>query len=87
MANNDWFAQFLAELLCFPVARPAVTETTAWGAAVLTGLQNGFFDSLDEIGCGWQATQIFTPSIDDRQRDQLLLGWRRAVAQGRAGYD
>jgi glycerol kinase len=37
MANNDWFAQFLADLLGIPVARPAVTETTAWGAAVLAG--------------------------------------------------
>ena len=84
MANNDWFAKFLGDLLCFPVARPAVTETTAWGAAILAGLQCGFSDPLEEIRRGSQATHIFTPSIDDRQHDQLLLGWRRAAAQVRA---
>lgn len=47
MANNDWFTQFLTDLLCSPFARPAVTETTAHGAAVLARLQCGFFDSPD----------------------------------------
>ena len=87
MARNDWFAQFLADLLGIPVARPAVTETTAWGAAVLAGLQCGLFASLDDVGEAWQAADTFTPSISDAQREKLLLGWRRAVAQVRAGVD
>ena len=87
MARNDWFAQFLADLLGIPVARPAVTETTAWGAAVLAGLQCGLFPSLDEVGHAWQAADTFAPSIDDAQREKLLAGWHRAVAQVRAGVD
>ena len=35
---NDLLMQFQADLLGIPVVRPAVTETTALGAAYLAGL-------------------------------------------------
>ena len=41
--------QFQADLLGMPVLRPAVTETTALGAAYLAGLATGFWQSPDEI--------------------------------------
>ena len=41
MSANDWFAQRLADIAGLAVERPAVTETTAWGAAVLAGLGAG----------------------------------------------
>ena len=43
MSANDWFAQTLADVVGLTVERPAVTETTAWGAAVLAGLGIGAF--------------------------------------------
>ena len=43
MSANDWFAQTLADIASLTVERPAVTETTAWGAAVLAGLGSGVF--------------------------------------------
>ena len=43
MSANDWFAQTLADLAGVAVERPALTETTAWGAAVLAGLGVGAF--------------------------------------------
>ena len=43
MSANDWFAQTLADVVGLTVERPAVTETTAWGAAVLAGLGVGAF--------------------------------------------
>ena len=39
--------QFQADLLGVPVVRPAVTETTALGAAYLAGLAVGFWPSVD----------------------------------------
>ncbi|MDA0366851.1 MAG: glycerol kinase GlpK [Proteobacteria bacterium] len=86
MAANNWFAQFLADLLGSNVDRPAVTETTAWGAAILAGLQTGMFASLDQAAADWRAERTFAPRIDDAQRASLIAGWRRAVAQVRAGY-
>ena len=46
--------QFQADLLGVPVVRPAVTETTALGAAYLAGLAVGFWTSPSEIARQWQ---------------------------------
>ena len=40
---NNLLMQFQADLLGVPVVRPAVTETTALGAAYLAGLAVGFW--------------------------------------------
>ena len=48
-ATNNMLMQFQADLLGVPVVRPAVTETTALGAAYLAGLAVGFWRSADEI--------------------------------------
>ena len=40
---NDLLMQFQADLLGIPVVRPAVTETTALGAAYLAGLSSGVY--------------------------------------------
>ena len=53
-ARNDMLMQFQADLLGVPVVRPAVTETTAIGAAYLAGLAVGFWGSPDEISRQWQ---------------------------------
>jgi glycerol kinase len=81
MTANDWFLQFLADLLNVPVERPKVTETTALGAAYLAGLQFGLYASLDAIKQYWQRDGVFTPQIAKSQREELLKGWRRAVAR------
>jgi len=44
---NDLLMQFQADLLGIPVVRPAVTETTALGAAYLAGLATGVYKSTD----------------------------------------
>src|SRR5262249_39593000 len=41
MAANDWFCQFLADILAATVERPVELETTALGAAFLAGLEAG----------------------------------------------
>ncbi len=48
-ATNDMLMQFQADLLGVPVVRPAVTETTALGAAYLAGLAVGYWPSVDAI--------------------------------------
>ncbi len=45
MSANDWFAGALADLTGLAVERPAMTETTAWGAAVLAGVGAGVFSA------------------------------------------
>ena len=62
-ARNDALMQFQADLLGVPVVRPAVTETTALGAAYLAGLAVGFWGSEEEIARQWQAERRFEPSM------------------------
>ena len=45
-AANDALMQFQADILGVPVVRPAVTETTAMGAAYLAGLAVGYWNNL-----------------------------------------
>jgi glycerol kinase len=82
-ATNDTLLAFQADILDVPVERPAVTETTALGAAYLAGLAVGFWDGLDEIESNWALDRRFEPSMDPKRRGRLMRGWRRAVDRTR----
>ena len=81
MVANNWFLQFLADLLNLPVERPQVTETTALGAAYLAGVQLGVYESLADISSYWQRDALFTPKLGQKERDKLLLGWEKAISR------
>jgi glycerol kinase len=81
MVVNNWFLQFLADLLEVPVERPQVTETTALGAAYLAGVKFGIFKSLADIGHYWQRDALFSPRLSHAERSKLLRGWERAVSR------
>ena len=81
MVANNWFLQFLADLLDVPVERPQVTETTALGAAYLAGVQLGLFESLADIRKHWRRDALFTPQLSHAERIDLLQGWKKAVSR------
>jgi glycerol kinase len=81
MAANGWVMQFLADLLGIPIERPALTETTALGAAYLAGLGAGFIKSIGDTRDLWQADRVFAPAMAAKDRDRLYAGWQRAVAR------
>jgi glycerol kinase len=81
MAANGWLMQFLADLLGVPIERPALTETTALGAAYLAGLGVGFIGSIGETRDLWRADRVFEPAMPGGDRDRLYAGWQRAVAR------
>ncbi|WP_029009917.1 glycerol kinase GlpK [Azospirillum halopraeferens] len=86
MVVNDWLCQFLADMLDAPVERPAVTETTALGAALLAGLQVGFYDGLEGpngLAATWTCERRFEPRLDPARRATLYDGWRLAVERVR----
>ncbi len=85
MVANDWFLQFLADVLDTPVERPDNVESTVLGAAYLAGFQAGVVDSLDNVGKLWQRDAVFEPAMDADQRDRLLGGWNDAVKRVRTG--
>ena len=76
---NNFLMQFQADILDASVARPRCIETTALGAAYLAGLAVGYWKDRDEIAGNWQIDQRFKPQMDDKRRDELKKGWKRAV--------
>ncbi len=86
-ATNDLLLQIQADVLGRDVVRPAVTETTALGAAYLAGLAVGFWKSADDVAANWRIDRRFSPQMSDERREELCAGWKRAVerAKGWAG--
>jgi glycerol kinase len=80
---NDTLMQFQADLLGVPVVRPAVTETTALGAAYLAGLSVGFWSSVEEIAGQWQAERRFQPAMARSQVQELRSRWQDALQRSR----
>jgi glycerol kinase len=78
---NNLLMQFQADLLGIPVIRPAITETTALGAAYLAGLSTGVFESLDELSAQWQVERRFEPTMAPSQAADLMARWEHAVRQ------
>ncbi|WP_119677670.1 glycerol kinase GlpK [Indioceanicola profundi] len=85
MAENDWLMQFLADMLGVPVERPAVTETTALGAAFLAGLHAGLYSGRTALAEAWRLDRRFEPRLDERERAALYAGWQDAVRRVRTG--
>ena len=80
MTVSDWTMQFLADILPMTVERPAVIETTAWGAAYAAGLTHGIYPDLETVADRWQAERRYTPQMPADEREERYAGWRRAVA-------
>lgn len=79
---NNFLMQFQSDILNTQVVRPKVIETTALGAAYLSGLAIGFW-SIDEIKGYYQVDSIFSPLMDDKLGNTLYKEWKMAVDKSR----
>ena len=81
-AANDSLMQFQADILGVPVVRPAVTETTALGAAYLAGLAVGFWKT--DLGASVSnKDRRFLPQMSASQARLLRNRWNEAVARSK----
>lgn len=78
----DLLLRFQADQLGVPVARAAVTETTALGAANLAGLAEGLWD-LDGLAARWAFDAEVEPAASRAAADARHAGWRRALERAR----
>jgi len=81
-AANDSLMQFQADILGVPVVRPAVTETTALGAAYLAGLAVGFWSS-DFDAAVTMNDRRFAPRMPASQAQLLRERWSEAVSRAK----
>jgi glycerol kinase len=80
---DDLLMQFQADLLGVPVIRPAVSETTALGAAYLAGLAVGFWDNPEEIRKLRASDTRFEPHPDQKKIAAGRERWKKAVERSR----
>ena len=81
---NDGLMQFQADILGIPVVRPAVTETTAQGAAYLAGISSGFWRGVDEIAGMPRPERRFEPRMPPREASHLKERWKEALTRAQA---
>ena len=82
-ARNDLLMGFQADVLGLPVVRPAVTETTALGAAFLAGLATGVWPDRDAVAATWRRDRTFEPSAPRDEIGERRARWRDAVERSR----
>ncbi len=76
---NSTLMQMQADIVGVPVVRPAVSETTALGAAYAAGLAAGVWKGLDELRAQWRADRTWEPRWSVERREQAYAGWKKAV--------
>ena len=79
MVSNNWFVQFLSEILKIKITRTKINETTALGVAYMAGYQNGIYRSLNDIKQNWKKDRDFKPKFNKSYRNKLLQGWQQAI--------
>ena len=79
MVMNNWFSQFLSDVVDVKILRPKVQETTALGAAFIAGLQIGVYKSLKDISKNWALDKQFNPKMKSKHRSVLIKSWFKAI--------
>ncbi len=79
-AANDLLMQFQCDVLGVEIARPALVESTALGAAFLAGLGTGVWRDQAELARAWREQRRFKPALDRSWVAAHLARWDAAVA-------
>lgn len=86
-SRNNLMMQFQADILGIPVVRPATTETTALGAAMLAGIATGYWSNLEEIHSMLKTERRFEPNMDKERKEQAIAGWKDAIMRTLSNYN
>lgn len=79
--RDNFLMQFQSDILGVPVVRPQIVETTALGAAYLSGLAVGFWKDKEEIAQKWKVDKEFSSNMDEKIKENLYKGWKKAVSR------
>jgi glycerol kinase len=81
MVANKLLMQFQADILDRPVVRPAISETTALGAAYAAGLAVGAVKGINQLRSLWSAAETWRPNLEPEKREQIYARWEKAVSR------
>ncbi|XP_040597759.1 glycerol kinase-like [Mesocricetus auratus] len=80
MTENKILMQLQADILCIPVMKPAMPETTALGAAMAAGAAEGVrVWSLDPKDLSVVQMEKFEPQINAEESEVRYSKWKQAV--------
>ena len=82
---SDLLMQMQSDLLRISVDRPAMVETTAFGAAALAGLSCGVWKNIEELQALRRSQRVFTPIRAEDVCGREYRQWKRAVSRA-AGW-
>ena len=80
-SGNNLLMQFQSDVLGVEIARPALVETTALGAAFLAGIGTGVWKDQEAVKKTWREERRFTPTDDRARIQEHLARWDAAVAR------
>jgi glycerol kinase len=78
-SQNNFLMQFQSDILDIDIIRPKVAESTALGAAFMSGLSTNFFGSIEEIKENMKKQTSFHPKMDNIKRETLYTQWKKAI--------
>jgi glycerol kinase len=78
---NNALMQFHADILGVPVVRPAMTETTALGAAFLAGLGVGFWKDVQTVYEIPREERGFEPRMPRSEVETMRQRWNEAISR------
>jgi glycerol kinase len=81
---NDLLMQIQADVLGVPVVRPTNVETTVLGAAYLSGIASGVWESREDVRETWKVDRRFEPALNADERQDAYHRWQQAVARSRS---
>ncbi len=80
---NKFLMQFQCDILGVPMMVPKTLEITALGVAKLAGLGIGVYSTPEETVFKQTESRVFTPSMDETERQAHLNRWRKAMKAAR----
>ncbi|KAL8595594.1 hypothetical protein ACOMHN_025631 [Nucella lapillus] len=86
VSNNDFLMQLMSDMIHKPIDRSAHSDMTSLGAAFLSGLASGVWQSKEELLAMRKSNKVFKPQPTwDSIRGSFHL-WEKALSRSRSWY-
>ncbi len=82
-AAMDLLLSLQSDISQLSIYRPKSMESTALGAAMLAGLAEGVWESLEDLARLWRQDAEFSPALEAGASELAYQGWLRAVERSR----
>jgi glycerol kinase len=79
MVENNWFIQNLSNICNYQIQKAFTKESTALGAALISGLGAGYYSGLDDLRNLSIKRDQASPDMDVILRRNIILNWDKAI--------